>query len=57
MLTVATNGDCLSFYQDKPFCVNSDVAILKLKEDYPPLNIYRGLFLNTLLRVSQKYHG
>lgn len=50
-------GSGVSFYQDKPFLTNGMVHKLKLVRQYPSLNVYRGLFLNTILSLNRKYYN
>ena len=50
-------GSGVSFYQDKPFLTNGMVHKLKLVRQYSPLNVYRGLFLNTILSLNRKYYN
>jgi restriction endonuclease S subunit len=55
VITVATNAECLNFYQNEPFLTNSDIAILSIK-NYYQMDVYVGLFLNTVLSINSKYH-
>src|SRR2546421_12813283 len=48
-------GSGASFYQDKPFTTDGKVHKLKLKSPYF-LNVYRGLFINAMLKVNAEYY-
>jgi len=45
----------VNFYQDKPFLTSKEIYRLSLK-DYS-LNLYLGLFLNSLLSFNGKYYN
>ena len=49
-------GSGASFYQDKPFITDGKVHKLKLKVFYPSLNVYRGLFINAMLKLNAEYY-
>lgn len=56
VLTVeGSAGSGASFYQDKPFTTDGKVHKLKLKSPYS-LNVYRGLFLNAMLKLNAEYY-